>query len=71
MDMRLYWVQDLIHQGHYSVFWKPGATNLSEYLTKHHPLHHHRRMRPLYMHCTGIANNASVRVCYSSQNTSL
>ena len=32
MDMWFYWVHDLIHHGHYNVFWKPGANNLAEYL---------------------------------------
>ena len=69
--MRFYWVQDQIRQGHYNVFWKPGATNFSDYLTKHHPPHHHRRMHPVHLYCPDISNNASARVCFSIQNTSL
>ena len=41
MDMSCYWVQGRIRQGHYNVIWKPGATNLDEYLTKNHPPHNH------------------------------
>ena len=41
MDIRFYWLQDRISQGHCNVFWKPGATNLDEYLTKNHPPHNH------------------------------
>ena len=69
MDMRFYWVQDIIFQGHYNVFWKPGATNLDEYFIKQNPPHHHNRMHPVYLQCPGITNNSSARVYYSSQNT--
>ena len=59
MAMRLYSVQDGIHQGHYKVFWKPRATNLVDYFTKNYPHHHHRRMQPVYIHFQDNANNAS------------
>ena len=71
IDMWFYWVQDLIFQVHYNVSCKPVATNLDEYFTKHNPPHHHRRMRPLYLHCPGITNNSSARLFYSVQNNSL
>ena len=71
MDIQFYFVQYQILQGHYNVFCKPGATNLSNCFTKHNPPHHHRRMHPVYLHCPGNANNASVRVLNSSQNTIL
>ena len=70
IDMRFYWVQDIIHQGHYNVFWKPRETNLAEFITKHHPPHHRCQMRPLYLYCPGNENNASARVCYYSHRTS-
>ena len=50
MDMRFYWLQDRINQGQFSVYWRPGATNLGDYLSKHHAPAHHRRMRPIYLH---------------------
>ena len=71
MDMQLYWVQYRICQGHYNVFWKPVATNLIHYSTKHHPTHQYHRMRPVYLHYSDNANNASARVFDSSQNTSI
>jgi hypothetical protein len=49
MDMRFYWVQDRIKQGHYLVYWRPGSTNLADYFTKHHSTAHHRTMRPVYL----------------------
>ena len=71
MDMRFYWLKYQIWQGHYNVFWKLGATNFSDYFTKHHPPHHHHRMVPVYLHYQDNENNSSVRVCNSSHNTSL
>ena len=71
MDMRFYWVQDQILQGHYNVFWKPGATNVDNYFAKHHPPYHNWLMIPVYLHFPVNANNAGSRVCYSIQNTSL
>jgi len=50
VDMRFYWVQDRIKQGHFKVFWRKGADNLGDYPTKHHPVRHHREMRPVYLH---------------------
>ena len=43
-DIRFYWIQYQIGQGHYNLFWKPGATNLTEYFTKHNPTHNNRCM---------------------------
>eukprot|EP00978_Attheya_sp_CCMP212_P011080 scaffold27074_cov32-Attheya_sp.AAC.2 len=45
MDMRFYWVQNRVRQGHFNVYWRPGSTNLADYFTKHHPPSHHRQMR--------------------------
>ena len=76
MDKQFYcvkdfWIQDQIHQGHYNVFLKPGATNLAKYFTKHHLPHHHCCMRSVYIHCSDNGINASLRVFNSSQNASL
>ena len=71
MNMWFYWVQYQTRQGHYNVFWKPGATKLAEYFTKHHPSHHNFRMRAVHLHCQDNVKNASTRVCSSSQNNIL
>ena len=49
VDMRFYWIQDRIKQGHFRVCWRPGFENLADYFTKHHAPIHHRRMRPIYL----------------------
>jgi len=73
-DMRFYWVQDRIQQGHFHVYWAPGALNLADYHTKHHPVAHHIKMRPTYLHTATspthhsntfvpLNNSSSARVC--------
>ena len=37
MYMRYYWIQDRVAQKHFQVYWRPGLTNLGDYLTKHFP----------------------------------
>ena len=32
IDMRFYWLKDRVAQGQFSIHWKPGATNLADYL---------------------------------------
>ena len=46
IDMRFYWVQDRVEQGQFHIFWAPGAENMGDYYTKHHPIYHHQQMRP-------------------------
>ena len=70
MDIRFYWVKDMIPQVQYNLFCKSGATILAKYLTKHHTPHHHCRILPVYLHCPGISYNTILGACYSSQNTS-
>jgi hypothetical protein len=50
MDMRFYWVQDRVNQGHFIVYWAPGKNNKGDYFTKHFPPSHHIHMRPVYLH---------------------
>ena len=49
MDMRFYWLRDRVRQKQFHVHWKPGTTNLADYVTKHHPTKHHQSVRPLYV----------------------
>jgi hypothetical protein len=41
MDMRSYWIQDRIDQGHFHIFWALAGSNLGDFYTKHHPIHHY------------------------------
>jgi hypothetical protein len=46
MDMRFYWIKDIVEQKQFNVGWAPCITNLGDYFTKHHSPAHHKRMRP-------------------------
>jgi len=50
IDMRFYWIQDRVDQKQFHIFWAPGPDNVGDYYTKHHPIYHHRDMRPIILH---------------------
>ena len=52
MDMRFYWLRCRQQQGQFTIHWRPGAVNLSDYFSKHWPPSHHIRKRPDYLHVT-------------------
>ena len=54
IDMRFYWIRDKIIQNNFHIFWEEGKKNLSDYVTKHHPILHHIMMRPRYLKATKI-----------------
>ena len=56
IDMIFYWVRDRIQKNHFHVFWEEGNKNLAEYVTKHHPIWHHRSMIPRYSKATTTKN---------------
>ncbi len=49
MDMLYYWIRDRCHLKQFIVYWRPGADNLADYFTKHHPASHHRLIRNTYL----------------------
>ncbi len=49
MDMRFHWLRCRINQQHFRPYWRAGATNLADYVTKHHPAIHHQTVRPLFL----------------------
>jgi hypothetical protein len=50
MEMRYFWVTDQARNKYIDVSWHPGAENLGDYVTKHHPAKHHQHVRPIYTH---------------------
>ena len=50
IDMRFYWIRDRVQQKQFHVYWRPGTTNLADYVTKHHTSNHHQLMQPIYLH---------------------
>ena len=51
IDMRYHWIRDQVSQGKFKVIWEKGSTNLADYFTKVHPVHHVVNIRRLYV-CT-------------------
>ena len=49
MDMRFYWIKDRVRLLQFLIYWRKGLDNLGDYVTKHHPTSHHRRVRPTYV----------------------
>ena len=46
IDMRFYWVRDRVKQNQFLIYWRPGANNVGEYVSKHHSPAHHQTMSP-------------------------
>jgi hypothetical protein len=57
MDMRFYWIQDRVEQGHFRIHWLQGENNHGDYFTKHHSPAHHTKMRPIYLHVGNLAQS--------------
>eukprot|EP00804_Cyclotella_cryptica_P019742 CCRYP_009654-RB/>CCRYP_009654-RB protein AED:0.62 eAED:0.31 QI:0/-1/0/1/-1/0/1/0/134 len=49
MDMRFHWLRCCINQKRFRPYWRAGATNLADYVTKHHPAIHHQAVWPLFL----------------------
>jgi hypothetical protein len=49
IDMRYYWIQDRAEQKQFRIYWGPGENNKGDYHTKHFPITHHRKVRPVYL----------------------
>ena len=52
MDMRFYWLRDRLQQKHLKNYWKLGAYNDGNYVTKNHLTKHYIMIRQKY-----VANN--------------
>jgi hypothetical protein len=49
INMRYHWIRDKVDLDEFVIEWEPGATNLADYFTKNHPVHHHQSMRNIYI----------------------
>jgi hypothetical protein len=49
MDMKFHWLRCQATQGQFRHYWRPGPTNLADYVTKHHAPIHHRAVRPNFL----------------------
>ena len=48
--MSFYWINNIIEQGKFQVFWRPGPENLGDYHSKHHPPEYHIAVRSKYLY---------------------
>jgi hypothetical protein len=44
-----HWIRDRIAHKEFTLTWAPGKTNLGDFFTKAHPVHHFKAMRPVYV----------------------
>eukprot|EP00804_Cyclotella_cryptica_P008990 CCRYP_003099-RA/>CCRYP_003099-RA protein AED:0.27 eAED:0.27 QI:0/-1/0/1/-1/1/1/0/583 len=49
MDMHFHWLHCRENQKQFHTYWRPGTTNLADYVTKHHPTIHHQAVRHIYL----------------------
>jgi len=49
MGMRFHWLRCCTNQKQFRTYWHAGATNLADYVTKHHPTIHHQAVQPLFL----------------------
>jgi len=50
--LRYHWIRDRVAMGHFQLHWQPGTHNLADFLTKPHPVYHHRRMSKFFVQYT-------------------
>ena len=51
IDMRFYWVRDRVNQNQFTIYWRPGSTNVWDYVSKHHSPDHLQSMCPKHFVC--------------------
>jgi len=49
ISMKYHWIQDRIEQGDFKIQWAPGPTNLADFPSKAHPIHHFKAMRRYFI----------------------
>jgi hypothetical protein len=49
IDMRYHWIQDRIEMGHFILKWAPGPSNLADFPSKAHSIHHFQSIRPYFV----------------------
>ena len=49
IDKKFYWVGDKIRQNHFHTIWKEVNKNLTDHVTKHHPIWQQRIFKPIHL----------------------
>jgi hypothetical protein len=67
INMRYHWIQEQIEAQNFKIQWAPGLTNLADYPSKAHPIHHFRSLRKFFVtfppEPSPTATTSSERVC--------
>ena len=71
IDMRFYWIRDQIKQGQFTVLWRKGLLNRTDYMTKHHSAKHHRDIRSAYLHDPNARTHIYFDVLQETANAAL
>jgi hypothetical protein len=50
MELRFFWISDIVAQDMYALCWHPGQENLADYQSKHHTGAHYVAVHPWYLH---------------------
>ncbi len=48
-DVRFHWLAEQQQKKKFNIYWNKGSNNFADYHTKHHPPHHHQKMRQTYI----------------------
>jgi len=68
INMRYHWIRDQVDLDLFTIEWEPGVDNLADYFTKNHPVHHHQKMRKVYVHDTPQVKLAHAVPVYADPN---
>ena len=71
VDMRFHWIRDRVRQGHFTVNWQPGATNLADFFTKAHSVDHHKKVRSWYVHDPPNSSNSAIFINFCKRRHQL
>ena len=48
IDIIFYWVRDRVNQNQFLIYWRPGANNVGDYVSKHQSPAHYQTMRSIF-----------------------
>ena len=67
IDMRYHWIRDQVLAKTFNVTWQSGNSNLADFFTKAHPVHHHLAMRKFYVVVDDITDVIEASIITSSE----
>ena len=71
MDMRFYWMKDIVKQKDFFVYCKPGIQNMRDYFTKHRLPYHYREIRATYLYMANALLKTNQNILHKLANSVL